>query len=311
MNKLLNEIKISPVAIFAYNRLPHLEATINALAKNTLANRTKVFIFSDGYKNEKDEYKVKQVRNFLKKEKFPFLETTVFYREENKGLSNNIIEGVSSIINKYGRIIVIEDDVITSPDFLQFMNEALMYYETNEKVWSVGGYSHPMKMPSSYHEDIYAVQRCSSYCWGTWKNRWDIIDWEIRDYAKFKYNIFARYKFNRSGNDMSAMLDSQMTGRINSWAIRFDYNMWKNGKFNILPVQSKANNIGHDGSGTHAGIDLRGNDKFQCEIFEVPYILNDIEIQPEIIREYRKIFSCKLRNLFKSYCKNIILNTKR
>lgn len=298
---------LAPIVLFTYNRVSHIKQTIEALAKNVLAADSELFIFSDGYKDEKDKKNVCEVREYLNnvKEKSLFKKVIISYSEENKGLAKNIITGVSNVLQGYSKAIVIEDDVVTSADFLSFMNEALVFYENDKKVWSIGGYTHPMNWDKNYDKDVYAVQRCSSYCWGTWKNRWNKIDWEIKDYRKFKYNFIKRYRFNRSGNDMAAMLDAQMNGKINSWAIRFDYNMWKNNMINILPVKSKANNIGHDGSGTHANVNLSTKDQFFCELEPKNYILEFVDIEKSVVKEFRKIFHCSLWSLMKSYIINL------
>lgn len=298
---------LAPIVLFTYNRVSHIKQTIEALAKNVLAADSELFIFSDGYKDEKDKKSVCEVREYLNnvKEKSLFKKVIISYSEENKGLAKNIITGVSNVLQGYSKAIVIEDDVVTSADFLSFMNEALVFYENDKKVWSIGGYTHPMNWDKNYDKDVYAVQRCSSYCWGTWKNRWNKIDWEIKDYRKFKYNFIKRYRFNRSGNDMAAMLDAQMNGKINSWAIRFDYNMWKNNMINILPVKSKANNIGHDGSGTHANVNLSTKDQFFCELEPKNYILEFVDIEKSVVKEFRKIFHCSLWSLMKSYIINL------
>lgn len=301
--KIISEL--APVIIFTYNRLSHLQQTLDALAKNKNAKYSEIFIFSDGYKNERDRQSVIEVREYLKsfEETQNFKNVTVFFNEKNKGLANNIINGVTEIIRKYSKVIVIEDDVVTSEDFLSFMNDSLNYYKDDETVWSIGGYTHPMQWNFDYDKDVFAIQRCSSYCWGTWENRWNKIDWNITDYNQFKFNFVKRYKFNRPGNDMSAMLDSQMKGLINSWAIRFDYNMWKHGMVNVLPVMSKANNIGHDGSGTHANVDLSDCDKFFSNITSHEYILEKVVLDKMIVAEYRKIFHCSLYSLVKSFIK--------
>lgn len=298
---------LAPVVLFTYNRLSHVKKTIESLEKNDLAPKTELYIFSDGYKGEKDRKDVLEIRSFLNEisNRTSFKKVKIFFNKENKGLAKNIISGVSDIIKEYSKVIVIEDDVLTSEDFLSFMNDALNFYRSDRKVWSIGGYTHPMNWKKDYSKDIYAVCRCSSYCWATWKDRWDKIDWEIKDYKRFKYNFFKRRRFNQCGNDMSAMLDAQMKGKINSWAIRFDYNMWKNNMINVLPVKSKANNIGHDGSGTHANIDLSERDKFYCRIEKSNYMLEPVSMEKSIVKEYRKIFHCSLWVLLKGYIINL------
>lgn len=283
--------ELAPIIIFAYNRTDHLKKTIECLLKNEGAEESICYIFSDGPKDNQAETKINEVREYIRSIQYnSFKKVVCVEAHENKGLAKSIIDGVSSVLNSYGRAIIVEDDVLTSKCFLKFMNEALDYYQNNNKVWSIGGYTVPLNLPSRYPHEVIATQRCSSYCWGTWKDRWDKIDWEITDYNQFRFNPLQRKKFNRFGNDRSLMLDDQKNGRVNSWAIRFDYNMWKNGMMNILPAQSLANNIGHDGSGTHSKI------KTDNDIFWVEKVSNklpkleDVSFSNDIITEYVRFF---------------------
>ena len=110
-----------------------------------------------------------------------FKTVTIVESDANKGLAKSIIEGVSQIIEKTGKVIVLEDDCVSSKDFLNYMNSALDYYEENDKVWSIGGYSVNLDFPNDYEYDTYVMGRTCSYAWGTWKNRWNLVDWNVSD----------------------------------------------------------------------------------------------------------------------------------
>ncbi len=306
-------MQLAPIIIFAYNRADHLERTLTALKDNEEAKDSVCYIFSDGYKNEKGRDKVLQVREYIRSlPKEYFKELIIVESPENKGLANSIISGVSAVISKYGKAIIIEDDVITAKNFLKFMNEALDFYKDNSKVFSIGGYTVPMKIPETYHKDVVAVQRCSSYCWATWSDRWEKIDWTLKDYRKFRYNFFKRRSFNKYGTDRSLMLDDQMNKRVDSWAIRFDYNMWKNDMFNILPRESLSNNIGHDGSGTHSGATAE-RDIFLVSLTKETkdILLSDVELQEDIRKNYVRFFNMKFYHRAKRYLGNLYLTLKR
>lgn len=299
---------LSPVILFAYNRPMHLKMTLDALSKNVGAKDTNVYIFIDGPKRENGKSinkKVEEVALSYKDNVFRTL--SVENSIQNYGLAISIITGVTRIIGIFGKVIIIEDDAVPAPSYLQFMNQALEYYEHDHTIWSIGGYTVPMKIPDDYKHDIVITQRSSSYAWATWKDRWDKIDWDVNDYKRFHWSIKERRKFNAWGNDRSSMLDDQMLGRVNSWAIRFDYAMYKNGMFNILPTKSLIKNIGHDGSGTHSAFDERKDDPFLVELLqaETDFYLESIKPDERIRKEFVIPFNCSRFDLCKRFLGNL------
>ncbi|MFC4802576.1 glycosyltransferase family 2 protein [Neobacillus sp. GCM10023253] len=247
---------LSPVIVFVYNRLEHTKETIEALAKNSIADETEIYIFSDAPKDKKSEKKVTLIREYLDSlgERKLFKSVKVFKAESNNGLAKSVILGVSQIINEYGKVIVVEDDLVSSADFLQFMNDALDYYEANKNIWSISGYNIPIEIPNDYKSEVYLSYRGCSWGWATWKDRWENVDWNVSDYHVFKKNKDLRRRFGRGGRDLSFMLDLQMQGKIDSWAIRWCYTQSKLDMFTVYPVVSRIKNIGLDGTGTHSGM---------------------------------------------------------
>jgi hypothetical protein len=224
--------------------------TVAALQKNFLATESELFIFSDGAKNENSVENVKQVRKFVRTIN-SFKVVKVFESETNKGLANSIISGVTQIIEKYGKVIVVEDDLITSPNFLDFMNQSLERYKKEEKIFSISGFSFKIKRTKSYEYDNYCWGRAESWGWATWKNRWQTVDWEIKDYESFKNSKHAQRAFNKWGKNCSLMLRQVKEGLINSWYIRFNYSQFKQNRLTIYPVLSKVYNIGFTEDATH------------------------------------------------------------
>ena len=278
----------APIVLFVYNRPWHTQQTVEALQKNELVAESDLFIFADGAKTENDE-KVNEVRKYIKTIT-GFKSITIFEKEKNCGLANSVIAGVAEIINKFGKVIVVEDDIVTSKYFLKFMNEALNFFENDERIFSVSAYTYPaktMKIPKSYKHDIYLSYRHGSWGWGTWKERWSSVDWRVSDFNDFSQNVEFQKTFNRSGADMSGMLKAQIEGRIDSWAIRFDYSLFKQNKFNIRPVKSLVNNVGLDNSGTHTGADEKLitilDDNWQPKI-------ETIEPNKTILKNFRRVF---------------------
>jgi len=168
--------KLAPVVIFVYNRLDNTKAVVEALQKNYLAKDTDVFIYSDAAKNKKNEKKVYKVRQYIKTIN-EFKSVTIIERKENFYIEKNIIEGVTEIINKYGKVIVLEDDGVTAKYFLSFMNNALNFYENIEQVMHIASFTF-IKMPGDYSKTIiWRYPENTGGGWATWKNRWDKFIW--------------------------------------------------------------------------------------------------------------------------------------
>lgn len=242
--------ELSPIIIFAFNRPDALSATVNALLRNPEAKDSNLFVFIDGSRSDKDgeKEKVNAVKEIASKIK-GFKSIKCQFSNVNKGLGPSIINGVSDIIAKFGRVIVIEDDLIVQPNFLAFMNKALDKYENNEKVWSICGYTNKVVPSKNYDYDAYFCVRSSSWGWGTWADRWSSVDWSFTnwtDWTKYK-NAFNRW----GGSDCFSMLDNCRKGKNKSWAIRFCFNQFLKDKLSIFPIKSLVNNTGFDGEGTN------------------------------------------------------------
>lgn len=244
----------APVALFVYKRPGHTKATLDALARNTLAPQTNLFIYSDGLKNDIDREGVESVREIVR-EVSGFASVTLIERHENMGLAQSIITGVTELLEKYENIIVLEDDLVTAKNFLSYMNKALEHYRQDQYAFSVTGHTFPekfLRIPGDYPYDTYAGYRCSSWSWGIWRDRWQRIDWEMNYFTNFSQDPEAQEKFNRGGQDMVSSLRMQYKGETDSWAIRFCYAHHANKMRCIYPTRTLVKNIGLDYSGTHS-----------------------------------------------------------
>ena len=134
----------APVVFFAFNRPEHTALTLAALSVCAEAQYTDLFIFSDGPRNEADEFLVNQVRQKIR-QVTGFRSVTTTERISNLGLANSVIAGVGSLVEQFGRVIVLEDDLEVNPNFLHYMNNGLNFYCENEKVFSLGAYQFPNK----------------------------------------------------------------------------------------------------------------------------------------------------------------------
>lgn len=250
---------LAPIVLFVYNRPWHAEQTLNALMQNELASESTLYIFADGPKNNASSEqlnKITEVREIIRSKQW-CKEVIIVESEQNKGLANSIIAGVTEVINKHEKVIVLEDDLLTSPYFLKYMNEALNFYENYPAVFSISANRPPlnaMEIPSDYEYDVFVSLRSYSTGWATWKDRWEKIDWSMQKLDNFLMHPFQVKALNRGGDDMTKLLLMQRDGKIDSWAMRFGFAHFIHHAVAILPCISYVDNIGFDGTGTHSGI---------------------------------------------------------
>jgi hypothetical protein len=267
---------LAPIVLFAYNRIGPLKKTVEYLQKCYLSSESDLFIYSDAAKNAADEIEVNKVRDFISTIG-GFKGIHIVKAAINKGLANSIICGVSEIINQFGKVIVLEDDLLVSSNFLNYMNSALAFYEYQPKVFSVSGFIFEMKIPDDYVYDVFFTKRNCSWGWAMWKDRWNEIDWEIKDYDSFVNSPEQRGAFNRIGSDLTGSLIRQKKGEINSWAIRCCYHQFKKNTYTVYPTISKVNNIGFGAEATHT----KQHFNRYFTILENP-VKNQFSFQPEV-----------------------------
>ena len=270
----------APIALFTYNRADHTKQAVESLLKNEEAKYSDLFIFSDGPKNEKAKKGVEENRKYIKTLKDgngnvngKFRSVSIVEREKNWGLANSLITGITEIVNKYGRVIVVEDDLILSPYFLQFMNEALEKYKDEDKVASISAFLNPIdcKAPETFFLRYFA-------CWGwaTWKRAWDILNKDAN--ALLKQLRWKKSDFNiKDSHNFYGMLYCQKLGLIDSWAVRFYASQFLAGKLQLFPGKSMATQTGTDGSGTHGTVADHKYDKMQLSM--EPIHVGDIAIE--------------------------------
>jgi hypothetical protein len=225
-----------------------LKNTINSLKQNEISINSKLYIFSDGPKNKAEIPLVLAVRDYLSGIT-GFESITIKNYDEHKGLAVSIIEGVSHVINIHKKVIVLEDDLELSSNFLEYMNQSLHQYENNEQVFSISGYAFDLDK----HTDLdgYFLNRAWSWGWATWYSRWNAVDWEVTSYKDFKINKPQKKRFALLGSDVNLMLKRQMNRKLDSWLIRFIYHQFKVGGLTLYPTVSKVINNGWDKYATH------------------------------------------------------------
>lgn len=246
-------MKLAPIVLFVYNRPWHTKQTIEALLNNRSSSSSQLFVFSDGPKNGQSAHKVQEVRNYLKTVK-EFKNIQIIERDENWGLADNIIEGVTSVVNEYGKVIVLEDDIVTSPFFLQFMNEALDFYQNEQRIWHISGWNYPVSTKGLPDTFLWRVMNC--WGWATWADRWQHYEKNPEKLVKtFSKEDIDR--FNLDGfHNFWEQVEANMEGSLNTWAIFWYATIFVNGGLCCHPSLSLVENIGHDGSGSNCAKSL-------------------------------------------------------
>lgn len=252
----------APIALFTYNRPEHTTLTVDALKRNRLADQSELFIFSDGPRDEADAVQVALVRNYLKGIT-GFKEIAIIERDRNLGLAQSIITGVTEIVGRYGSVIVLEDDMVTSPYFLQYMNEGLVCYRDDDDVISIHGYLYPLRgrLPETFF-----LRGADCWGWATWQRGWKLFEPDGRkllDELRAR-ELTRRFDFDGAYN-YTHMLEEQVAGKNNSWAIRWYASAFLRDKVTLYPGRSLVHNTGMDASGTHC----EESDDYRTELSQV------------------------------------------
>lgn len=299
-------MRLAPIALFVYARPFETLRTLEALSKNFLASDSELFIFSDGAKGENDFNQVNQVREVIKNNPFPFKKIEIVERKKNLGLANSIISGVTEVLDHYENVIVMEEDLVSSPNFLNFVNASLLRYVDEDKIFSVTGYTYDLEIPEGYKYDNYFLPRCESLGWGTWKNRWLKADWDLKDLNEFLSDKKSLKNFTDIGYDLLSMLLKQQLGKVNSWAIRWCYAHFKNNAFCSYPIKSKIIHIGEGGFATHVKKETKFLETKLDESNKVYFEFSNVfSINEAIFQQYKKLFKKtlvkQLRNRYLIY----------
>ena len=233
-----------------------LKDLFESLEKNRNVDKMVLYIFVDipGQRQKRDNKLSEEVMRYVEYYQVhsKFKKVFVEVAKEHKGLANSIISGVTKVINQYGKVIVLEDDLVVSNDFLDYMQRGLEYYRYYHNVWSISGHCINIKGIERYKGDVFLLPRIESIGWATWKNRWNGTDWSVASYPKFKHDFLKRAAFNIGGRDLTKMLDAQMrNSEYDSWAIRWGYQQFLEKKYTVYPVQSRVVHRGNDNRSTH------------------------------------------------------------
>jgi hypothetical protein len=239
----------APIALFVYNRLQHTQRTLDALRANELAGQSDLFIFSDGSKSEESAAAVQAVRDYLHTVR-GFRSTHITTRLSNLGLAGSIIDGVTSLCQRFGRVIVVEDDMVTSVGFLRYMNQALDMYEQDERVAAIHGYCYPVAgvtLPPTFF-----LRGADCWGWATWQHSWRQFEPDGRKLLRQLRDRGLEREFDLDGAfGFTRMLADQIEGRNDSWAVRWHAACFLADRLTLYPGRSLVQNIGNDSSGRH------------------------------------------------------------
>lgn len=305
----------APIVMFVYNRADHFTQTYEALAKCSEAKNSILYVFSDGAKNDNAKPQVEQVRQAAKAfaKQNDFKQVVLTESLENKGLAKSVINGVTNVIDKYGSVIVVEDDCVPSPYFLRYMNRALRFYKNDKSVGSIAGYTPPITFPESYHLDVFAAYRSCSWGWATWKEIWNKVDWNLTYMRDFYNNPEMIKKLNSFGSDRFMRLYRNSVSNANSWSVKFGAHHIKNNLLTIYPRYSYISNIGCDETGVHSK--SADAEKMRVDLSKaIPNpSLERVSINPEIQVNFKKLYSGgKISDLKRFFAtKYIVLKEKQ
>lgn len=301
---------LAPILLFAYNRPRHLQHTVEALAHNPLAQESELFVFSDGARTEDDRENVELVRSYIHTIE-GFKTVHRIERDRNYGLAANIIDGVTDIVNRYGRVIVLEDDLVTAPGFLQFMNDALDIYADEPRVGHIQAYDFTQnpRLP-----ETFLIKFTGSWGWATWQRAWQhfnpdgqyLLNELHRRHLTRRFDFNGKYGFTR-------MLRRQVEGKNNSWAIRWNASLFLQDILSLNVGRSLVQNEGFDGSGTHCGADHLYEARLYKErlrVEKISPVTENLEARKIFERYYARTNSLwakgmrRLQSLLKTYCRH-------
>lgn len=241
---------LSPVLLFVYNRPEHVRRAVESLLNNSLSAESELYVFSDAAKDADSAPAVEEVRTYIKGIR-GFKEIHLVEREQNWGLARNIIDGVTALVERYGKVIVLEDDLVVAPYFLQFMNEALETYKDEPRIGHIQAcdFTQDGALP-----DTFLIKWTGSWGWGTWARAWRLFNPDGTALLKQLEERHLTREFDFGGNyPFTRMLRRQIAGKNNSWAIRWNASLFLSDILSLNVGRSLVQNEGFDGSGTNCG----------------------------------------------------------
>lgn len=268
---------LAPIGVTTYARLDHLRRTLDALAANRLAAKSDLYVFSDGPR-QGDEEKVAAVREYLSTVS-GFNSVNIVCREDNNRIANNR-GNMRWLLDRFGTMVFLEEDIITAPCFLDFMNEGLERYRSRRDIFAICGYAPPIRFPKDYRSEVFLSPRFSAWGFGIWKDRFDSIVFDTARYRKLLDDPEQLKQFRQGGEDLPGMLQREVAGDLDAFDVKVFYTQFVNQQFVVCPTQSLTRNHGHDGTGMHCGA---------TDYFDVTMGEGHVEIDDSVLPDKRII----------------------
>lgn len=289
-------MNFAPVLLFVYNRAECTFKTLEHLKQNVLADQSELFIYSDGPKpgaNEDDIKKIQEVREIIRIEKW-FKEVHIIESPVNLGLANSIIKGVTETVNRFGKVIVLEDDLLTSEHYLEYMNGGLSLYENSERVFQIVGYTAPIK--TAFKNESFFLPISSTLGWGTWERAWKYFEKAPQDYTILKTDKKLRRRFDMDNSyPYSNMLIRQMETGIDSWGIRWWWTVFKQKGIALFPDRTLIAHIGFDPDATHTKNSTPDFNKYWITDYPIKHFPETIEINHNFYSELKCLYNKKFK----------------
>ncbi|MBE7100547.1 MAG: glycosyltransferase family 2 protein [Clostridiales bacterium] len=284
-------MQYAPIVLFTYNRADTTRVTLEALMKNPECKDSDLFIFSDAAKTEKAIEGVDAVRRLLASlDVSKFHNVKIVYQEENQGLAKSIINGVTAVLEKYDRVIVLEDDCEVSPYYLNYINKALEYYKDSKNIGSITGFM--PNLETTCENDVCALPRSCSYGWATWKKVWECVNFFMPEYNQWRKDKLFIRQINRCGNDRMCRLIKVMRGKEKqSWSVRFGAYLVSRNLLTIYPKYTYLKNNGFIGGGEHSSGSI--DDRMQAGYYQAirePVFIDQFSKEKNIERQFRRIY---------------------
>lgn len=284
-------MELAPIVLFVYNRPQHTLRTLEALAKNELAENSVLYIYADGPKPNVDEesiLNIEETRRILRLRQWCG-KVHIIESNQNKGLADSIIEGVSETVNKYGTVIVLEDDIVTAPFFLTYMNKALQLYKNEEKVMHISAYV-PVTTGGRKLPETFFLHLSNCWGWATWKDSWSCFNSNTKELLRDVAEKINMKEFTLDGNyDIYEQLEKNYTGELNTWFVKWYSSIYLKQGLSLFPKKSLVSNIGFDGSGEHCiSIDGRYDVDLGESILLKPIKLNPSKYGWDYFRRFYK-----------------------
>ena len=302
MEKEFNQVSKTPIALFTYNRPNHTQKVLESLSYCRRLDECSLYIFCDGPKNNEQLKNVNASRQVVESFAGP-LQAKIIFRDENLGLAHSIVSGVTELCGKYGRVIVIEDDLELSPSFIDFMLQALDRYQDDELVYQISGFMYPIKTPDM--PDVFFLPVTTTWGWATWDRAWKKFDWNATGYQKLLSDKKIRSAFDLDDSyPYSNMLKQRLIGKNDSWGILWWYAVFSVQGLVLYPGRTLVYNNGFDGTGTHCEYSrepIKAPEKNTFNIFPTTQIVTfpeKIAIHAQNLDLIKKDLHQSQRNIF-------------